>query len=114
MCFVLQVKNVRNHQLDNRMESFFLAETAKYLYLLFAEDHWMHNNGGSGTLWTGGNRKCVIDAGGYIFNSGGSFMSISFSLFSPILFIFYFLRDFIFKKTLFELSEVFWLECLRI
>ena len=65
-----QVKNVRNHQLENRMESFFLAETTKYLYLLFAEDHWMHNTGGSGLLWTRAKRRCVLDAGGYIFNSG--------------------------------------------
>ena len=25
-----------------RMESFFIAETLKYLYLLFDEDHWLH------------------------------------------------------------------------
>jgi len=30
---------VRNHRLDNRMESFFLAETIKYLYLLFDPDN---------------------------------------------------------------------------
>ena len=27
-----------------RMESFFIAETLKYLYLLFDEDHWLHQN----------------------------------------------------------------------
>jgi len=26
------------------MESFFIAETLKYLYLLFDEDHWLHQN----------------------------------------------------------------------
>ncbi|KAF2358886.1 Glycoside hydrolase family 47 [Trinorchestia longiramus] len=69
-CGYATVKNVRNHQLENRMESFFLAETIKYLYLLFAEDHWMHNNGASGTVWKPkGKPRCVLDAGGYIFNS---------------------------------------------
>ncbi|KAA0186645.1 hypothetical protein HAZT_HAZT006204 [Hyalella azteca] len=69
-CGYATVKNVRSHQLENRMESFFLAETIKYLYLLFAEDHWMHNNGGSGTVWKpAGKQRCILDAGGYIFNS---------------------------------------------
>ncbi|KAK7884738.1 hypothetical protein WMY93_027861 [Mugilogobius chulae] len=34
-CGYASVKDLRDHQLDNRMESFFLAETIKYLYLLF-------------------------------------------------------------------------------
>ncbi|KAG7218981.1 hypothetical protein INR49_019369, partial [Caranx melampygus] len=33
-CGYASVKDLRDHQLDNRMESFFLAETIKYLYLL--------------------------------------------------------------------------------
>uniref|UniRef100_A0A2P2I5Z2 alpha-1,2-Mannosidase n=1 Tax=Hirondellea gigas TaxID=1518452 RepID=A0A2P2I5Z2_9CRUS len=68
-CGYATVKNVKNHQLENRMESFFLAETTKYLYLLFAEDHWMHNNGARGTVWRSAKRRCILDAGGYIFNS---------------------------------------------
>lgn len=28
--------------LDDRMESFFLAETLKYLYLTFDDEHWLH------------------------------------------------------------------------
>ena len=31
---------VTNLRLDDRMDSFFLSETLKYLYLLFSEDHW--------------------------------------------------------------------------
>lgn len=51
------------------MESFFLAETTKYLYLLFDPDHYLNNDGGIGTLINTPNGQCVIDAGGYIFNT---------------------------------------------
>ena len=65
-----QVKNVNDHTLDNRMESFFLAETTKYLFLLFDTDNWLHNDGSSGVLHTVNGRDCVVEAGGYIFNTG--------------------------------------------
>lgn len=32
----------KTHQLDDRMESFFLSETLKYLYLLFDDEHFIH------------------------------------------------------------------------
>ena len=51
------------------MESFFLAETTKYLYLLFDEDNFIHNTGGTGDLIHTPNGECIIDTGGYIFNS---------------------------------------------
>lgn len=51
------------------MESFFLAETTKYLYLLFDPDHYLNNDGGIGTIINTPNGECVIDAGGYIFNT---------------------------------------------
>lgn len=51
------------------MESFFLAETTKYLYLLFDPDHFLNNNGGVGTIINTPNGDCIIDAGGYIFNT---------------------------------------------
>ena len=38
-------KNVKDHRLDNRMESFSLAETIKYLYLIFDEKNFLHSNG---------------------------------------------------------------------
>eukprot|EP00041_Stephanoeca_diplocostata_P029574 m.878194 g.878194 ORF g.878194 m.878194 type:complete len:614 (-) comp23585_c0_seq24:2281-4122(-) len=38
------VHSVLNMELEDRMESFFLSETLKYLYLLFAEDHTLHNS----------------------------------------------------------------------
>ena len=45
------------------MESFFLAETTKYLYLLFDPDNFMHNTGDHGTVIDTPNGQCVIDAG---------------------------------------------------
>lgn len=51
------------------MESFFLAETTKYLYLLFDTDNFIHNQGQHGTVIETPHGECVIDAGGYIFNT---------------------------------------------
>lgn len=36
--------NVHDKSLEDRMESFFLSETAKYLYLLFDEDNPVNRN----------------------------------------------------------------------
>lgn len=69
MSHLLQVKDVRDHRIENRMESFFLAETAKYLYLLFDPDNFLHNTGGHGELIHTPSGECVISAGGYIFNT---------------------------------------------
>ena len=35
---------VKDYRLDDRMDSFFLSETLKYLYLLFDDNHWLHSN----------------------------------------------------------------------
>ena len=99
-CGYATVKNVRDHSLADRMESFFLAETTKYLYLLFDPNNFLHNKVSSKkkTIWswiiswaskvsilfhqfglTQGNTaevvkvegqgRCMLDAGGYIFNT---------------------------------------------
>nr|XP_053642208.1 ER degradation-enhancing alpha-mannosidase-like protein 2 isoform X2 [Cherax quadricarinatus] len=68
-CGYATVKNVNDHTLENRMESFFLAETTKYLFLLFDSENWMHNMGATGQVHKVGTRDCVIEAGGYIYNS---------------------------------------------
>ncbi|XP_066289002.1 ER degradation-enhancing alpha-mannosidase-like protein 2 isoform X2 [Branchiostoma lanceolatum] len=68
-CGYASIKDVRTHQLDNRMESFFLAETTKYLYLLFDPDNFIHNDGGHGDYVDTVNGRCVLDAGGYVFNT---------------------------------------------
>ncbi|CAL8279337.1 unnamed protein product [Boreogadus saida] len=67
-CGYASVKDLRDHKLDNRMESFFLAETIKYLYLLFDPAHFLH---GAGEDWEVGGEDggCVLGAGGYIFNT---------------------------------------------
>lgn len=38
-CGVAATQDVRNGELSDRMDSFFLSETVKYLYLLFSPDH---------------------------------------------------------------------------
>jgi mannosidase alpha-like ER degradation enhancer 2 len=47
------------------MESFFLAETTKYLYLMFDPDNFIHNTGGEGTVINTPSGQCVIDTGKY-------------------------------------------------
>lgn len=64
-CGYATIKNIRNHERDNRMESFFLAETTKYLYLLFDPENYLHNDGSSGIVYG----DCIIEAGNYIFNT---------------------------------------------
>ena len=41
-CGYAVVENVTTHKLGDRMESFFLSETLKYLYLLFDADNFIH------------------------------------------------------------------------
>jgi len=69
-CGYATVKNVRDHSLADRMESFFLAETTKYLYLLFDPENFLHNRGNlASVVEVEGQGHCVLDAGGYIFNT---------------------------------------------
>lgn len=68
-CGYATVKDVRDHKLDNRMESFFLAETIKYLYLLFDPDNFIHNDGSEFDLVVTPYGECVLGAGGYVFNT---------------------------------------------
>ncbi|CAK1551956.1 unnamed protein product [Leptosia nina] len=63
------IKDVRDHRKEDRMESFFLAETTKYLYLLFDPDNFIHNPGVHGTVIDTPNGECIVDVGGYIFNT---------------------------------------------
>lgn len=68
-CGYATIKNVRDHKIEDRMESFFLAETIKYLYLLFDTNSFIHNNGCCGDVIEMGDEICVIGAGGYVFNT---------------------------------------------
>lgn len=68
-CGYATIKDVRDHRKEDRMESFFLAETTKYLYLLFDPDNFIHNPGVRGTIIDTPNGECVVDLGGYIFNT---------------------------------------------
>ncbi|XP_014361809.2 ER degradation-enhancing alpha-mannosidase-like protein 2 [Papilio machaon] len=68
-CGYATIKDVRDHRKEDRMESFFLAETTKYLYLLFDPDNFIHNPGVHGTVINTPNGECIVDVGGYIFNT---------------------------------------------
>uniref|UniRef100_A0A0K8TE01 alpha-1,2-Mannosidase n=1 Tax=Lygus hesperus TaxID=30085 RepID=A0A0K8TE01_LYGHE len=69
-CGYATIKDSRDHSQENRMESFFLAETTKYLYLLFDPDNFIHNRGSHGRVHTlSSGKQCVLDSGAYIFNT---------------------------------------------
>ncbi|KAI8128316.1 hypothetical protein FF38_08562 [Lucilia cuprina] len=69
-CGYATIRNVVTHEKENRMESFFLAETTKYLYLLFDDDNFLHNDAAKGNIIkTSDGGECLIDAGPYIFNT---------------------------------------------
>jgi mannosidase alpha-like ER degradation enhancer 2 len=68
-CGYATVKNVKDHRLENRMESFFLAETTKYLYLMFDPDNFIHDTGGQGSIINTPSGQCIVDTGGYVFNT---------------------------------------------
>ncbi|CAI4231531.1 unnamed protein product [Auanema sp. JU1783] len=63
------VHDVRVHDVEDRMESFFLAETTKYLYLLFDTNNFLHNDGSHASLINTTNGECAIAAGGYVYNT---------------------------------------------
>uniref|UniRef100_A0A0K0DCR3 alpha-1,2-Mannosidase n=1 Tax=Angiostrongylus cantonensis TaxID=6313 RepID=A0A0K0DCR3_ANGCA len=69
-CGYATINNVEDHSIEDRMESFFLAETTKYLYLLFDPENFLHNDGLLARIIDTPNGECVIDGtGGYIFNT---------------------------------------------
>ncbi|KAG6450711.1 ER degradation-enhancing alpha-mannosidase-like protein 2 [Manduca sexta] len=68
-CGYATIKDVRDHRKEDRMESFFLSETTKYLYLLFDPDNFIHNPGVQGKVINTPNGECIVDVGGYIFNT---------------------------------------------
>ncbi|KAI0751326.1 alpha-mannosidase [Daedaleopsis nitida] len=43
-CGLVGIQDLRTNAQDDRMESFMLSETLKYLYLLFDEDHPLHTD----------------------------------------------------------------------
>ncbi|XP_013787875.1 ER degradation-enhancing alpha-mannosidase-like protein 2 [Limulus polyphemus] len=68
-CGYATIKNVLDHKIEDRMESFFLAETTKYLYLLFDPDNFLHRNGDHGEVVRTIGGDCVVESGSYIFNT---------------------------------------------
>merc|ERR1712193_150738 len=51
------------------MESFYIAETLKYLYLLFDPDHWLFTEKSPTLIEVDGKGQCVMDQGGWVFNT---------------------------------------------
>ncbi|CAM0512492.1 unnamed protein product [Fasciola hepatica] len=72
-CGHATVANVVTHQLENRMESFFLAETIKYLYLIFDEDNFVNHIPGDHPApvshLSSAGVECTLENGGYVFNT---------------------------------------------
>lgn len=65
-CGYAGVQDVRTGQLSDRMESFFLSETVKYLYLLFDEANPL-NNEKSNPKKSAGNSNFVFTTEGHLF-----------------------------------------------
>ncbi|XP_075252924.1 ER degradation-enhancing alpha-mannosidase-like protein 2 [Convolutriloba macropyga] len=64
------VNRVSDHALEDQMESFFLAETVKYLYLLFDVDNFVNSEGAKPrTVDFKDGSQCLINTAGYIFNT---------------------------------------------
>ena len=71
-CGFATVDNVLNGVRADRMESFYIAETLKYLYILFEPDHWLFKSDPTGELIeVEGKGLCVLEQGGWIFNTEG-------------------------------------------
>ena len=62
---------MKTHEKEDRMESFFLAETTKYLYLLFDEHNFIHQSNGSvdQQMTPSFSPSCTTGSAGYIFNT---------------------------------------------
>eukprot|EP00158_Paraphelidium_tribonemae_P006407 Partr_v1_DN27807_c2_g1_i2_m23255 putative ER degradation enhancer, mannosidase alpha-like len=62
-CGFASVRDVTTKANDDRMESFFLSETLKYLYLLFDEDHAINTRDGNLVFTTEGHPLFLPDMG---------------------------------------------------
>uniref|UniRef100_A0A1I7XHR6 alpha-1,2-Mannosidase n=1 Tax=Heterorhabditis bacteriophora TaxID=37862 RepID=A0A1I7XHR6_HETBA len=60
-CGYATINNVNEHSIEDRMESFFLAETTKYLYLLFDPSNFLHSDGTRARIIDTPNGECVIE-----------------------------------------------------
>ncbi|XP_063710627.1 ER degradation-enhancing alpha-mannosidase-like protein 2 [Symsagittifera roscoffensis] len=61
---------VTDHALEDQMESFFLAETVKYLYLLFDTDNFVNSEGMKPReAYLDDGSLCLFNTAGYIFNT---------------------------------------------
>jgi len=74
-CGFATIKSVLTHQLEDRMESFFLAETLKYFYLIFDPENFLNDQDENyfymkGDIFRPDNEtECILNSGGYVFNT---------------------------------------------
>ena len=68
-CGFASLHNVRDHSLENRQESFWIAETLKYLYLTFDLDNFINSNGETPITFETPSGTCTVETGGYVFNT---------------------------------------------
>ncbi|KAH6914987.1 alpha mannosidase-like protein [Coprinopsis sp. MPI-PUGE-AT-0042] len=66
-CGLTGISDLRTNKQDDRMESFALSETLKYLYLLFDEDNPLHHDGSDYVLTTEGH---ILKLPGHLKNQG--------------------------------------------
>ncbi|CAK9298912.1 unnamed protein product [Gordionus sp. m RMFG-2023] len=79
-CGYAVLKDVGTHAKDDRMESFFLAETLKYLYLLFDTQpnkllYTMNSTDHDKTAYS--QDECMVTSGGYLLNTEAHPIQIS-------------------------------------
>ncbi|MFH4975918.1 hypothetical protein AB6A40_002627 [Gnathostoma spinigerum] len=68
-CGYATVRSVEDHTIEDRMESFFLSETTKYLYLIFDPENFLNTDGTEAMAIETPDGPCVINGGGYVFNT---------------------------------------------
>ncbi|KAI6213722.1 Alpha-1,2-Mannosidase [Aphelenchoides besseyi] len=68
-CGYATIRDLNTKILEDRMESFFLSETTKYLYLIFDPQNFIHTDGTTARTITTPSGKCTIYGGGWIFNT---------------------------------------------
>ncbi|CAD5231790.1 unnamed protein product [Bursaphelenchus xylophilus] len=68
-CGYATIKDINKRTLEDRMESFFLAETTKYLYLIFDPENFIHSDGSHARVFDHPAGECVVYGGGWIFNT---------------------------------------------
>ena len=65
----MKIKSQSLRSKANYATFFNFKKTLKYLYLLFDPDHWLFTENEPSLVDVHGHGKCVMDQGGWIFNT---------------------------------------------